>query len=482
MATPILGIEYSKDSIKVVEVLYSRRLKILNFAVIETGAVPHERRREQLLHVLQTRGFQARQAIVAFNGPNVEHKLLQLPPLSGREMEFVMAREARKVTATKNMLWTYTALESREEVGIRKTQVLLVTTEAENIKSVQDMFANAKFKVIQVTTTAESLVNLLDNTGVRKKDAVKCIVHLGGNRSQMLFVREGALLLSRDIQLDYSDISQEEQTNRFLTELKRSSLFFRQSFPQANIDEILFSGDSKLLGSVSIAAKQEFGVETGMLRCDDLIDTTGLRGDWDTLRFNLPALSVALGAAWRKIPGEGINLLPNSKRSTKKNAAAGRLAKFLVPASFALVLLSGSYYYAAKAKIDPLQAQLQQKNQEVQATLAAADERKRLAERDTALLRMTKTTNWGEIFRSLSFVVPETAVFETVSIEKQGKPVLIIKGTISGSLTRAETDFNAFVSSLRRIPEIGEVKANRSPSESVDGQTRMKFEVQCDLS
>src|SRR3954466_10884359 len=106
MANSILGIEFSKDGIKVVEVTYARRMKVLNFAVIESGAIPNERRKEQLLHTLQTRGFEAKQAIVAFSGPNVEHKLLQLPPLSGREMEFVMAREARKAMASKNMLWT----------------------------------------------------------------------------------------------------------------------------------------------------------------------------------------------------------------------------------------------------------------------------------------------------------------------------------------------------------------------------------------
>lgn len=481
MATPILGIEYSKDSIKIVEVVYARRLKILNFAVIENGAIPQDRRREQLLHALQTRGFEAKTAIVAFNGPNIEHKLLQLPPLSGREMEFVMAREARKVTTSKNMVWTYNALESREEVGIPKSQVLLVTAEAESIKSLQDTFAQANFKIIQVTTAAESLVNLLENTGVRKQDAVKCLVHLGGNRGQVLFVRDGALLLSRDVQLDYSDISQEEQTNRLLTELKRSNLFFRQSFPQANIDEILFSGDSKLLGAIAAAAKQEFGVETGMLRCEDLIDTAGLRGDWDTLRFNLPALSVALGAAWRKTPGQGINLLPNAKRSSRKSAAAGRLAKFLVPASLALVLLSGSYYFAAKSKMDPRRTQLEQKNSELAGILSAADERKRLAERDATLVRMTAITDWEEIFRSLSIVIPETAVFESVRIDKQGKSVLVIKGTITGNLSRVATDFKEFVSSLRRIPGFGSVKQNDPATESVDGKTRIRFEVQCEL-
>src|SRR5262245_38473653 len=141
MAASILGIEYSKDTINIVEVSYARRLKILNFAVIESGAIPPERRREQLLHTLNTRGFEARQAVVAFSGPGVEHRLLQLPPLSPREMEFVMAREARKASSAKNMAWTYELLEAKEEVGIKKSQVLLVTAESESVKAVQEIFA-----------------------------------------------------------------------------------------------------------------------------------------------------------------------------------------------------------------------------------------------------------------------------------------------------------------------------------------------------
>ena len=106
MSNPIIGIEYSREAIKIVEVVYARRLKILNFAVIENAAVPHERRAEQLQHMLKTRGFEAKQAIVAFSGPGIEHRLLTLPPLSAREMQFVMAREARKLTGSADTLWT----------------------------------------------------------------------------------------------------------------------------------------------------------------------------------------------------------------------------------------------------------------------------------------------------------------------------------------------------------------------------------------
>lgn len=481
MANSILGIEYSKDAIKVVEVSYARRMKVLNFALIESGAIPQERRQEQLLHTLQTRGFEARQAIVAFSGPNIEHKLLQLPPLSGREMEFVMAREARKAMASKNMVWTYQALESKEEVGIPKSQVLLVTADADGIKGVQELFSPAKFKIVQITTVAESLVRLLSNTGVWKKDAVKCVVHLTGNRGHILFVREGILLLSRDIQFEYGDVSNEELTGRLVTELKRSSLFFRQNFPQANIDEMLFSGDNKLLGSLAAASKQEFGVESGMVRYEDLLDTSGLRGDWDTLRFNLPALSVALGAAWRKTPGEGVNLLPNSKPASRKSAAVGRLAKFLVPTAAAMVLFSGSYYFAAKSKIEPRQKQLQQKKAELQGILAAAGEKQRVAERDAAIVKMTKPTELTEVLRSLGFVTPDTAALENIQVQKREKPVLVIKGSIVGSFTRTFGDLNTFLGNLRQIPGIANVKQKVSPSESEGEMTRIRFEVECDL-
>jgi Tfp pilus assembly PilM family ATPase len=481
MAAPILGIEYSKDNIRIVEVSYARRMKVLNFAVIENSAIPHERRREHLLHTLQTRGFEARQAIVAFSGPNIEHKLLQLPPLSGREMEFVMAREARKVTASKNMLWTYDALESKEEVGIKKSQVLLVTAETEGVKSMQETFASARFKIVQVTTVAESLVNLLSNTGVWKKDSVKCVVHLTGNRGHMLFVRDAVMLLAREIQFDYADLSQEEQTGRLITELKRSSLFFRQNFPQANVDEIVLSGDNKLLGAIAAAAKQELGIEAGILRFDDLLDTSGLRGDWDTLRYNLPVLSVALGAAWRKNPGIGINLLSTSKSSSRRSATAGRLAKFLVPASMALVLLSGGYYYAAKSRTEPLRAELEQKNQVLQSILAGAGDLQRQADRDAMVVRLTTSTEWTELFRRLSFVVPDTALIESIQIEKKDKANLVIKGSIVGSISSANSDFNTLVASLGQVQGIASVKNNTPTNEFQGGKTVIRFEIQCQL-
>src|SRR3972149_4349019 len=142
MANRLLGIEYTDDFIKIVEAGYGRRLKVFNFAVIDTRNVDPARRAEQLNHTLQVRGFEAKDAMVAASGGSTEHRLLTLPPLSSREMHFVMQRESRKLApaGTAETLWSYDVLKTKEELGIKKNQILLVTAEREMIEGVQALF------------------------------------------------------------------------------------------------------------------------------------------------------------------------------------------------------------------------------------------------------------------------------------------------------------------------------------------------------
>src|SRR2546428_4603428 len=129
MANRVLGIEFTQDLIKIVEVSFARKLKVFNFAVINNANVEPGRRTEQLNHTLQVRGFEAREAIIATSGGNVEHRLLTLPPLSTREMHFVMQRESKKLAPTgmTEMMWSYDILKTKEELGIKKNQILIVS-------------------------------------------------------------------------------------------------------------------------------------------------------------------------------------------------------------------------------------------------------------------------------------------------------------------------------------------------------------------
>src|SRR5947207_3526454 len=163
MANRVLGIELTSDLIKIVEVSFARKLKVFNFAVINNANVQPERRTEQLNHTLQVRGFEARDVVIATSGGHVEHRLLTLPPLSTREMHFVMQRESKKLAPTgmTEMMWSYDILKTKEELGLKKNQILLVTAERPMVDAAQNLLNQTKLKLLQVTTVPEAVPNLM---------------------------------------------------------------------------------------------------------------------------------------------------------------------------------------------------------------------------------------------------------------------------------------------------------------------------------
>ena len=213
MSNRVLGIEFSPESLKLVEVTYGRRLKVHNFAIVDNRAIDPERRVDQLNHALQVRGFEAKDAMVAVNGIQVEHRLLTLPPLSGRELKFVMQREARKSApaGVTDTYWDFEILQSKEELGIKKRQILLVTSSTELIAEAQEFFGKTNLNVKRITTVGESLLNLTQNIGYWKKELVKNIVHFGPSSVHVIFVQRGTLLMCRDIPLRYGDVDQDQR-------------------------------------------------------------------------------------------------------------------------------------------------------------------------------------------------------------------------------------------------------------------------------
>src|SRR6185295_602901 len=232
MANRVLGIEYTEDRIKIVEVSFARKLKVFNFAVIDNRSVDPARRTEQLNHTLQTRGFEAKDVVIATSGGNTEHRLLTLPPLSTREMHFVMQRESKKLAPTgmSEMLWSYDVLKAKEELGIKKNQILLVTAERPMVDNAQNLVNQTRLRLQQVTTIPEAILNLMRQVTAWKKDTVRTIVHFAGTGVHFLFMQDGVLLLSREIHFNGTDMAPDAQTERLSNELKRSTMYFRQNF------------------------------------------------------------------------------------------------------------------------------------------------------------------------------------------------------------------------------------------------------------
>jgi Tfp pilus assembly PilM family ATPase len=479
-------------------------VKVFNFAIVDNRNVEPARRTEQLNHTLQVRGFEAKDAIIATSGGNTEHRLLTLPPLSAREMHFVMARESKKLAPTglSEMLWSYDVLKTKEELGIKKNQILLVTAERPMVDAAQNLLNQTRLKLIQVTTIPEAVLNLLRQVTAWKKDAVRTIVHFAGSGVHILFAQDGVLLLSREIHFDAADMAQDEQIERLGSELKRSTLYFRQNFPQAQLDHIVFSGDNDHLGMLSTRASEELAIPGSILQFEDNLDTTGFRGNWDEFRFHLPSLTAAFGAAWRKTPGiSGINLLPG-KTQAKQEAGINptKIARVACMAAAAFLLVAGLYYFREKGQMDAARRDLTQRALIVDPKLQAMHEFEALQstaeERSAFLKRISSQTDWTELMRNVSFIVPPTAIFDQIRVESGTTLKLWIRGSVSAATAdEGSADFNRFFNALAALPYFKTVTMPHSVSVSAidpppvktvsavarEPWSKVSFEIVCDL-
>ena len=499
MAGRILGVEFSEESIKLVEVGYGRRLKVFNFAVIDNRAIDPDRRLDQFNHTLQVRGFEAKDVVVATNGVQVEHRLLTLPPLSGRELRFVMQREAKKSApaGVTESYWDFELLKAKEELGIKKQQILLVTSATNIVSDAQEGFGRTKLKIQKVTTVGDALRNLVKHVGFWKKDVVKSIVHFSTNSVHVLFIQEGTLLLCRDIPISYGDVDPEQQRERLMTEIKRSTLYFRQNFPQGQVDEVLFSGEGDMIGALVSQTKEELSIESNILRFDDNLDQSSFKGDWDEFRFHIPALSAAFGVAWHKTLDTGINLIPGKAGSKEGPPVYQKLIKIAAMVVLAAMLLSGVRYFLGTRELRADQLNLDQKIADLEPAIqegqAAAAERNLAVTRASFMDRMAAGGTWEEAFRSLSLLVPDTAVFETIDISGGDANSMVIKGYFRGASGQPSSDFADFFERLQGLEYFSSVEMPAQPSVSYEDVqpsetdaglvptvlSRLTFEVRC---
>ena len=393
-------------------------------------------------------------------------------------------------------------LKGKEELGIKKNQILLVTAERPMVDAAQNLMAQSRVKLQQVTTIPEAVLNLLRQVTAWKKDTVRAVVHFAGTGVHFMFTQDGTLILSRELHFDSGDIDQAEQADRFSNELKRSMLYFRQNFPQSQLDQIVFSGDNDIVGALASRASEELGVPGSVLQFEDNLDTSGFRGNWDEFRFHLPSLTAAMGAAWRKTPGiSGINLLPG-KTQAKQEAGLNptKIARVacIVAASIALVV--GLYYFREKGKVDAMRREVTQRAAAVapklQQTVQFETNRTLAGQRAAFLSRIGTHTDWTELFRSISFLVPPTAIFEEMKVESGETPKVTIRGyVLAPSAGEGNADFNRFFNALSALPAFKSVSMPKQPlvsaadsgsavakvANSPTQASKVSFEIVCEL-
>src|SRR6202035_4834274 len=111
--------------------------------------------------------------------------------------------------------------------------------------------------------------------------------------------------------------------------------------------------------------------------------------------------------------------------------------------------------FAEISRIDTKQAEIRRRSVAVQQFLDQAIQeagRKQMIENRNAFIQsVSASRDWAEVLRSLSFVVPDTAVFDSVRIDQKGKAALVIQGSVEAeSLDGAYAEFNHFFGTLKQ--------------------------------
>jgi outer membrane murein-binding lipoprotein Lpp len=223
------------------------------------------------------------------------------------------------------------------EVGThRRREVSLVAVaEAEVLRRLQPV-ADAGFDIRGVSTPAMALTALSRQHRTSAPGSIAAYVALEAHATCVAIVRDGVLLFAREIAWGYGDAEPVE--TKLAAELRRSMLFFRQTF-RAAVEVVVLCGGMANLRALTAPVGSALGLAVETLDSLTGLDASDLPEPAEAFRSAVSSLRVAVAPAAES--GSRPTLLPASIRSARdRRAEIVRMAAALVGG----VLLVGLWY------------------------------------------------------------------------------------------------------------------------------------------
>jgi len=318
------GIDLHADQCRIVDVHVrgvraapSLDVRVRTFETLETGgdspaliAELGRVRQEQRL---------TREAWVIVWGLQSVHQFLRLPPARDADLEALAVREARgdlaPLQAEGGRLSFALMIGADVHVGThRRREVSLVAvSEADVNRRIQPLM-DAGFEVRGVSTPALALVSVARQQRGFAPGTTTAYVALEARATCVALVRDGVLLFTREIPGGYGD-SPEPVHVRLAAELRRSMLFFRQTF-RTPVDGVVLCGGLANLRSLTSPVASALGIPVQTLDSLSGIEAAAIPEPADTFRAEVASLWPAIAAAAE--PGPCANLLPASIRAARE--------------------------------------------------------------------------------------------------------------------------------------------------------------------
>ena len=282
----------------------------------------------------------AADACVTIWGLRSSYQFLRLPPAKDADLETLATREARKEIAPLEVdgagACVAIAVGPDVQVGThRRREVSLVAASEADVRRQIEPITDAGFFVSRVVTPAIALTAVARSCNDLVPGSTMAYVALTSRATCVAIVRDGLLLFAREIPWGHAEAEHEPVETRLASELRRSILFFRQTF-RSGVDGVVLCGDVANLRALTAPVGATLSLPVQTLDSLNGIDADRVPEPAETFRADIASLRLAIAVGAE--PDTYANLLPASIRESREARTMTRRAVAALVAGVLVVI------------------------------------------------------------------------------------------------------------------------------------------------
>jgi Tfp pilus assembly PilM family ATPase len=289
----------------------------------------------------------AAEACVTIWGLRSSYQFLRLPPAKDSDLDALARREARSEIAPLEVdgAGACVAIMVGPDVQVgthRRREVSLIAVSEADIRRQIQPIADAGFTVSRVVTPALALTAVARGCNDLAPGSTMAYVALEAHATCVAIVRDGLLLFAREIAWGHAEVEHEPVETRMASELRRSILFFRQTF-RSGVDGARLCGDAPNLRALTSPLAAALNMPIHTLDSLNGIDATRVPEPADTFRADVASLRLAIAAGAEAT--SHANLLPVSIRESRE--ARSTAMRGIAALAAGLAIVAGWYWLVA---------------------------------------------------------------------------------------------------------------------------------------
>jgi len=468
-----VGIELSNGRLTIVEMdTHTKPIRVKKFIAATFNDESRDECASHIRKIIDEEGFSSKKVQITFSSSSILYKTINLPQMSKREMRVVLKREAKKEASSFSgeIVYDNLIIGSVEEKGIEKNKVLLVIAPRDEVDDTIAFWREAGIEPQFLTTSSLALLNCLKMFTSEGKEEAIAFLYLGVRKASIIIADQGNLELSRDFILgtttsrgkNYSHLKEEgetslagvsesEYTDRVLTEINRSFLYYKHQFRGKRVERIVLGGELAYLETIRASLKERVEQNIDIFLPIKYLDTTNLGAQQKAFQEQLPSLAISLGLCLKEIKHNKINLIPQEIVEQKQLL----VRKVAMGTSSAILFLSLLIGYLCLSVSVSNQQKMLFKQRVFWSEIAPMVTNLTQVERESQLFQSRQYildnfihswTLWQNMLKSLSLLVPDEMLLHCVEVEKKEEIYHIdIKGeVVADSAASAQAAFNRF--------------------------------------